>query len=93
MLKENVEKVVESKVRPYLQSHDGDLEILSVEDGVVKIRLLGQCKNCISAKHTVEDVVETTLKKEIPEIEKVIVENYTSEEILDFARKILNKKA
>lgn len=91
-MNEKILKVIDEKVRPYLSSHNGDIQVLGVKDGVVKIKLLGKCSGCISAKYTVQDVVETSLKSEIPEIKKVELIDYLSEETLDMARKILSKK-
>ncbi|KGK88838.1 MAG: NifU family protein [Clostridium lundense] len=91
MMFERVEKLIEEKIRPYMQGHSGDVKLLSVENGVVSIRLLGQCSGCPSAKYTVEDVIEASLKEELPEIKQVIVEQGVSEELLQMARKILNR--
>lgn len=89
---DKVERVLEKEVRPYLREHFGDVELISVNDGVVKIKLTGQCKNCPSAKFTVEDVIEKALKSSIKGIKEVILVNEVSEELLDIARKILSKK-
>ena len=91
MIEEKIQKVINEKVRPYLEGHNGDIKFLGIEEGIVKIRLLGQCSSCASAKYTVEDVVETSLISEIPEVKKVELVNDVSEEILDMARRILNK--
>lgn len=91
-MREEILKVIDEKVRPYLNGHNGDIEVLDVKDGIVKIKLLGQCSGCISAKYTVHDIVETSLKEEIPEIRKVELIDCLSEETLNMARKILNKK-
>ena len=40
------------KVRPYLDSHGGNVELLSVNDGVVKLRMEGSCKSCPSSSMT-----------------------------------------
>lgn len=88
---ERVEKVIKEKIRPYMQDHLGDIKLLSVEGGVVSIRLLGQCSGCPSAKYTVEDVIEGRLKEELPEISSVVVEQGVSEELLEIARKFLNR--
>ncbi len=87
-----IEEVIAKKIRPYLSSHQGDIELLSVLDGVVRIRFLGKCKNCPSAQLTVEEVVEKTLKEELPSIYKVVIVNELSQELLDMAKKLLNKK-
>lgn len=91
MSEEKIIQVIDEKVKPYLREHNGDIELLGVCNGVVKIKLLGQCSVCPSAKFTVEDVIETSLRAEIPNIEKVELINYVSDEILDIARKILKK--
>lgn len=91
MLEEKIEQVINEKVKPYLREHNGDIKFLGVNNGVVEVMLLGQCSGCYSAKHTIEDVVETCLKTEIPEVERVELANYLSEEILGIAKKILTK--
>ncbi|AWI03240.1 NifU family protein [Clostridium drakei] len=91
-MNENILKVIDKKVRPYLNGHNGDIQVLEVKDGIVKIRLLGQCSGCISAKYTVQDIVESSLREEIPEINKVELVDSLSEETLDMARKILSRK-
>ncbi|BAH07718.1 hypothetical protein CKR_2667 [Clostridium kluyveri NBRC 12016] len=90
-MKEKILKVIDEKVRPYLNSHNGDIEVVGVKDGVVKVKLLGQCSGCISAKYTVQDIVEGSIKNEIPEIKSVEVIDYIDEDTLNMARKILSK--
>jgi len=85
-----IEKILEENVRPKLADHYGNIELVSVEDGVVIVKLLGQCKGCISAKYTIEDLVEAELKQSLPGIKKVILKNEVSEELLEQARKLLN---
>ncbi|UZW13608.1 NifU family protein [Clostridium pasteurianum] len=90
-MKEKILEVIQEKIRPYLNSHSGDIELLDIKNGIVKIRLLGQCSGCISAKYTVQDVVETSLRDEIPEIKEVQLIDYVSEETIYMAKKILSK--
>jgi len=85
-----IEKILEENVRPKLAEHYGNIELVSIKDGIVEVKLLGECKGCLSAKYTVEDLVETTLKEAIPGIKKVVLINEVSKELLDQARKILN---
>ncbi|WP_432405986.1 NifU family protein [Wukongibacter sp. M2B1] len=87
-----VEKVLKEKVRPKLLDHYGDIKLIKVENNVVEVKLLGACSGCPSAQFTIEDIVEASLKEEIPEIEKVVLVNEVSQELLDMARKILNRK-
>ncbi|WP_315115030.1 NifU family protein [uncultured Clostridium sp.] len=86
---ENIEKIIDSEIRPYLKEHYGDIELLGFHDGIVEVKLIGQCNGCPSAKYTVEDVIESKLKEEFKEVEKVTLINEVSEELLHMARKIL----
>ena len=49
-----IEAVIEERVRPSLLDHEGDVEVLSFEDGVCRVRLLGACSGCPSAQLTTE---------------------------------------
>jgi len=69
-MKEKVEQVI-SKIRPMLQADGGDIELVSVEEGVVKVRLQGACAGCPGAQMTLRMGVEKQLKKEIPEVKRV----------------------
>jgi len=88
---EKVERVLEKEVRPYLEQHYGNVQLVSVYDGVVRIKLTGQCKNCPSARFTVEDIIETALKRNLEDIKEVVLINEVSEELIEIARKILRK--
>ncbi|MBV7273330.1 NifU family protein [Clostridium sp. PL3] len=92
MIEDKIKRVIDEKIKPYLREHNGDIEVIEIENNVLKIRLLGQCSNCASAKYTVENLVETCIKKAIPEIDRVELESSISEEMLDMARKILSRK-
>lgn len=86
-----VNSIINEKVRPALKEHNGYIELVDVKDGVVTVKLLGQCSGCPSAKFTLEHVVQTTLQNGVPEIKEVIATHEVSEELLDMARKILSK--
>jgi Fe-S cluster biogenesis protein NfuA len=64
-------QVVIDKIRPSLQADGGDVELVSVEDGVVKVRLQGACKGCPMSQMTLKNGIEKILKKEIPEVDRV----------------------
>jgi Fe-S cluster biogenesis protein NfuA len=71
MTKEQVEDVL-AKVRPMLQRDGGDVELVDVEDGVVKVRLTGACGGCPMATLTLKRGIEAKLKEEIPEVKEVV---------------------
>lgn len=91
-MEDKIKEVLETRVKPQLSEHDGDIEFLGYKDGIVEVRLLGQCSGCPSAKFTVENTVEAALKSAIPEIQGVELIACMSQDTLDFAKKILNKQ-
>lgn len=60
-----VQEVID-KLRPYLQRDGGDCELVGVEDGIVKVRLMGACGSCPSATMTLKMGIERTLMEELP---------------------------
>jgi len=69
-VKEKVEEAIQ-EIRPYLQADGGNIELIDVTNGVVKVKLLGACAGCPMSKMTLQWGVERTLKKKIPEIVRV----------------------
>ncbi|WP_068596471.1 NifU family protein [Vaginella massiliensis] len=60
------------EIRPFLKSDGGDIELVSIEDDVVKVRLMGACIACSVNQMTLKSGVESTIKKHVPQIKKVI---------------------
>jgi len=69
-MKERVEKVI-NEIRPILQADGGDIELVSIEDGVVKVKLTGACAGCPMSQLTLQKAVEVKLKEKIPEVKYV----------------------
>jgi Fe-S cluster biogenesis protein NfuA len=69
-MKEKVQTVMD-KIRPMLQADGGDVELVDVENGIVKVRLTGACKGCPMSQMTLKNGIERLLKKEIPEVKSV----------------------
>jgi Fe-S cluster biogenesis protein NfuA len=71
-IKERVVKALE-RVRPYLQSDGGDIDLLDVTDDMtVKVKLTGACHGCPYSMQTLKAGVEQAIMKEVPEIKRVI---------------------
>lgn len=70
-MKEKVEKALD-KIRPSLIADGGNVELVDVEDGVVKVRLTGACGGCPMSQMTLKMGIERLLKQEIPEIKEVV---------------------
>ena len=75
MKKNDIEnKIVEilNKIKPFLNNDGGDVEFVKYDDGVVYVKLLGQCADCMLADNTIKDMIEYTLTFEIPEVKEVV---------------------
>jgi Fe-S cluster biogenesis protein NfuA len=69
-MKEQVEAVI-NEIRPLLQGDGGDIQLVGIEDGVVKVRLRGACAGCPGAQMTLKMAVERRLKAKVPEVVRV----------------------
>lgn len=69
-MQEKVEAAL-NEIRPMLQADGGDVELVEVEGGVVKVRLQGACAGCPMSQMTLKNGIERILKEKIPEIESV----------------------
>ncbi len=69
-MNEKVSKVLEA-IRPGLQMDGGDIELVGVDEGVVKVRLTGACAGCPMSMMTLQMGVERAIKREIPEVVRV----------------------
>lgn len=69
-MKKKVQEEID-KIRPMLKADGGDVELVEVEDGVVKVRLQGACAGCPMSQMTVKNGIEKTLKKAIPGVKSV----------------------
>ncbi|MEE8128035.1 MAG: NifU family protein [Nitrospinaceae bacterium] len=64
-MREEVEEVLET-LRPQLMQDGGNVELVEIEDGIVKVRLVGSCSSCSSSIMTLKMGIERALKKAIP---------------------------
>jgi len=64
-------KAVLDRIRPMLNADGGDVELVSVEDGIVSVRLIGACGSCPSSTMTLKMGIEQAIRDEIPEIKAV----------------------
>lgn len=70
-MKEKVNKALD-KIRPSLMADGGNVELVDVVDGVVKVRLTGACCGCPMSQMTLKMGIERLLKQELPEIQEVV---------------------
>ena len=71
---ETISKVKETleELRPYLQMDGGDMELVGLEENIVKLRLTGACAGCPMSTMTLKMGIEARLKQVIPEIQEVV---------------------
>ena len=65
-------------VRPYMESHGGNVDLLGIEDGIAKLRLEGSCNGCPASASTMELAIEQALQDAAPDLEGIDVEGVTA---------------
>ncbi len=70
-MKEKIEAAL-AKIKPALQADGGDVELVSVEGGVVKVRLVGACAGCPVASLTLKQGIERILKEQVDGVKEVV---------------------
>lgn len=69
-MREQVQEVLD-KLRPFLLRDGGDVELVDVEDGIVKVRLMGACGSCPSSTITLKAGIERALLEEVPGVKEL----------------------
>jgi Fe-S cluster biogenesis protein NfuA/nitrite reductase/ring-hydroxylating ferredoxin subunit len=72
-LETRVHEALES-VRPYMESHGGDVELVAVEEGMARLRLVGHCKGCPASEATLELAIRKALEETAPDLDGLEVE-------------------
>ena len=70
-MREKVEEILD-QIRPNLRADGGDIELLDVEQGVVRVRLTGACEGCPMRNITLTGGIERILKEQLPEVREVV---------------------
>ncbi len=87
-----LESVINEYVRPFLNSHGGDIEVLQYKDDIVRFKMIGNCAGCPSADYTNEEVVKSNIMQHIPEVKDVILVNEVSDSLMEQAREIMKQR-
>ena len=66
-MRDRVEKVID-RIRPAVQMDGGDIQLVDVVDGLVKVRLIGACVGCPSSMMTLKMGIERAIRAEVPEV-------------------------
>jgi Fe-S cluster biogenesis protein NfuA len=70
-MKEKIEAAL-NKIRPALRADGGDVEVVEIKDGIVKVKLTGACGGCPMSTMTLKNAVERVIKEQVPEVKKVV---------------------
>lgn len=89
---EEIEKVLDERVRPDLSLHGGDIRVEKLEDGVLHVRMLGHCSGCPSAELTMENLVNTELKEAFSDLKQVVLVTGVSDDLIAAAKEILSRR-
>jgi Fe-S cluster biogenesis protein NfuA len=76
-----VREALES-VRPYLESHGGDVDVVAIDGDVVRLRLSGTCNGCPSSTMTLKLAIEDAIQRMAPEVERVEAEGVSAPALL-----------
>lgn len=88
-LQTEIETLLNEQVRPQLALHQGNLEVLNLENNVLTVRLLGACANCPSASLTTEELIASAVQNRFPQIRRVALDIGVSDSLLNQARDFL----
>jgi Fe-S cluster biogenesis protein NfuA len=72
---QKVEEALDS-IRPYLEADGGNVEVVEItEDQILKLELMGACKNCNMSVMTMRAGIEETIRRAVPEIKQIVAVN------------------
>ena len=86
-----LEQLLDELVRPALRAHGGDAELVSVQDGILRLRMLGQCAGCPAATMTNETLIEGQLMPLLPDLKEVILVHTVDDSLLAQARAMMQR--
>jgi Fe-S cluster biogenesis protein NfuA len=70
-MEKEILKALES-IKPFLQADNGDVELVEVsDDGIVKVKLTGECENCPMSVMTLRAGIERSLMRQVPGIRRI----------------------
>lgn len=89
-MENKIKDILERKVNPILSTHEGKAHLVKIEGDTVTVKFDGACAGCPSAAVTLEEIVATAIKEELPEIKNVRLSQGVSDDLINMAKKILN---
>ena len=90
-MEEKIKKIISEKINPVLAQHFGAAEFVEIDGKTIYIRMTGACGACASSQITLKTIIEAAIKEEMPEMEVSLYQG-VSDEMIDFAKKLLKKE-
>ena len=91
-MEEKIQEILDEVINVQLGLHGGSATLTGFDDGVARVKFLGACASCMSSQDTLELVVKESIMSRLPEVKDVVLDTTVSQDLLDMARKILNKE-
>jgi Fe-S cluster biogenesis protein NfuA len=89
---QTIETILNERVRPRLEADGGGVELVRWDTSEITLRLRGQCCSCPHSQETIDRIVVKELQEHLPESVCIRVETGLSEDLLDLAREMLNRR-
>ena len=86
-----LEQLLDELVRPALRAHGGDVALVGYENGILRLRMLGQCAGCPAANMTNEALIEGQLMPLLPELKEVVLVHTVNDSLLAEARALMTR--
>jgi Fe/S biogenesis protein NfuA len=88
-VQKTIDTVLEERVRPLLRQHNGDIQILSFDQGVLRVKMTGMCHNCPSAVFETEQIVSEEIKTAVSAVHSVLLVTGVEDDLLQAARVLM----
>ena len=69
---DKVKEVIDNRINPALAMDGGKVDLIAVEDGVVKVKMGGGCAGCPMRQLTLVNFIQKAIKEELPEVKEVV---------------------
>ena len=89
-MEDRIQEIIDKVINVQLQLHGGSASLTHYEDGIAWVKFHGACASCLSSSETLEMVVKEGIMQVLPEVKDVRLDDTVSDDLLDFARKILS---
>ncbi len=64
-------RAILEELRPFVQKDDGDISFVGIHNGIVDIRMIGECETCPNSEATLKRGIEKVIKEQVPSIHEV----------------------